>query len=207
MIPFLTEEVWQMLGKIAPQRGIATLRDAEPSIMVAPWPEADTARQDDQIEAQFACFQDVLKAVREIRSRQNVPPKKEIEFSVRCEASYADLVRPLEPYFVSLAAARATAWGPETVAPALSVNVTLTGVEVFVDLADLIDVEAEISRKQDEVAKLEKLVAGKKGKLANANFVERAPEAVVQKERDALADLEAQLAAAQSVLEKLRERK
>ena len=207
MIPFLTEEVWQMLGKIAPQRGITTLRDAEPSIMVAPWPEADSARQDDQIEAQFACFQDVLKAVREIRSRQNVPPKKEIEFAVRCEASYADLVRPLEPYFLSLAAARATGWGPETVAPALSANVTLTGVEVFVDLADLIDVEAEISRKEDEVAKLEKLVAGKKGKLANANFVERAPEAVVQKERDALADLEAQLDAAQSVLKKLRERK
>ena len=200
MIPFLTEEVWQMLGKIAPQRGIAQLRQAEPSIMIAPWPQMDATRQDPQIEAQFARFQDVLKAVREIRSRQNVPPKKEIEFSVRCDESYADLVRPMEPYFVSMAAARATAWGPETAAPPLSASVNLTGVEVFIDLADLIDVDAEITRKTDEVAKLEKLIEGKEKKLSNATFVERAPAAVVQKERDALADLQAQLAAAQSVL-------
>lgn len=203
MIPFLTEEVWQMLGKIAPQRGIATLRDAEPSIMIAPWPEVAASRQDPQIEAQFERFQEVLKAVREIRSRQNVPPKKQIEFSVRCEVADAELVRPLEPYFVTMAAAQATAWGPDTSAPALSANATIKGAEVFVDLADLIDVEAEIARKQDEVAKLEKLIVGKEKKLANANFVERAPEAVVQKEREGLADLQTQLAAAQSVLETL----
>lgn len=204
MIPFLTEEVWQMLGKLAPQRGIAELRDAAPSIMIAPWPEVESARQDSQIESQFARFQDVLKAVREIRSRQNVPPKKEIEFSVRCDAEYAELVRPMEPYFVSMAAARATQWGPDTVAPPLSAAVALPGVEVFVDLADLIDVEAERARKQDEVAKLEKLIEGKKGKLANASFVERAPAAVVQKERDALADLEAQIAAARALLKTLK---
>ena len=203
MIPFLTEEVWQMLGKIAPQRGIATLRDAEPSIMIAPWPEVESARQDAQIEAQFERFQEVLKAVREIRSRQNVPPKKEIEFSVRCDEEDADLVRPMEPYFLTMAAAKATAWGPETPAPELSANVALKGAEVFVDLADLIDVEAEIARKKDEVTKLEKLIVGKEKKLSNANFVERAPEAVVAKEREGLDDLQAQLKAAQDVLETL----
>ena len=192
MIPFLTEEVWQMLGKIAPQRGIARLRDAEPSIMVAPWPEVEATHQDTQIEAQFERFQEVLKAVREIRSRQNVPPKKEIEFSVRCDEADAELVRPMEPYFVTMAVAKATAWGPDTPAPALSANVSLKGAEVFVDLADLIDVEAEIARKKDEVAKLEKFILGKEKKLSNANFVERAPEAVVAKEREGLADLQAQ---------------
>jgi len=204
MIPFLTEEVWQMLGKLAPQRGIGELREAAPSIMIAPWPEVESARQDSQIESQFARFQDVLKAVREIRSRQNVPPKKEIEFSVRCEAEYAELVRPMEPYFVSMAAARAIQWGPDTAAQPLSAAVAIPGVEVFVDLADLIDVGAERARKQDEVAKLEKLIEGKKGKLSNASFVERAPAAVVQKERDALADLEAQLAAARALLKTLK---
>jgi valyl-tRNA synthetase len=54
------------------------------------------------------------------------------------------------------------------------------------------------------VAKLEKLIEGKKGKLSNASFVERAPAAVVQKERDALADLEAQLAAARALLKTLK---
>ncbi len=73
--------------------------------MIAPWPEADRSRQDARIEAQFARFQEVLRAVREIRSRQNVAPKKEIRFSVRCDAATAELLRPMEPYFLSMACA------------------------------------------------------------------------------------------------------
>ena len=61
--------------------------------MIAPWPESDAARQDPQIEAQFARFQEVLRAVREIRSRQNVPPKTKIDFAVRCDAATAELLR------------------------------------------------------------------------------------------------------------------
>ncbi|MHB8897385.1 MAG: class I tRNA ligase family protein [Thermoguttaceae bacterium] len=204
MIPFLTEEVWQMLGKVASRRGMDLVRQAEPSIMIAAWPLLDAGRQDPQIEAQFARFQDVLKAVREIRSRQNVPPKKEIHFSVRCDQPYADLVRPMEPYFLSMAAARATAWGPETTAPPLTASVNITGAEVFIDLAELIDVQAELARKEEEHSRLEKLIQAKEGKLANETFVQRAPEAVVQKERDSLADLQAQLAAVRGVLETLR---
>ena len=53
----------------------------------------------------------------------------------------------MEPYFVSMAAARPTGWGPEVAPPKLSANVALAGMEVFVDLADLIDVGAEVERK------------------------------------------------------------
>jgi valyl-tRNA synthetase len=203
MIPFLTEEVWHLLGKLAAKRGIDPLREAELSVMISPWPEADRARQNPQIEAQFATFQEVLKAVREIRSRQNVPPKKQIEMAVRCSQAVADLVQPLEPYFQPLAQARATHWGPGVAAPRLGASVNLPGIEVFIDLAGLIDVEAETARKKEEIARLEQFIAGKENKLANANFVARAPEAVVRKERDSLADLRAQLAAAQKVLDTL----
>ena len=88
-------------------------------------------------------------------------------------------------------------------APQLCASVNLPGIEVFIDLAGLIDVEAETARKKEEIARLEQFIAGKESKLANANFVARAPEAVVRKERDSLADLRAQLAAAQKVLETL----
>ena len=170
--------------------------------MVAPWPESDAARQDPQIEARFARFQEVLRAVREIRSRQNVPPKKQIEFALRCDAEVAELLRPMEPYFESMAGAKATGWGPKVEAPALSANVTLPGMEVFVDLAGLIDREAEIARNEQERVKLESLIADKKKKLENQSFVEKAPAAVVQKERDSLKELESQLAAIRAVLAK-----
>ncbi len=82
----------------------------------------------------------------------------------------------MEPYFVSMAAARPTGWGPEVAAPKLSANVALAGMEVFVDLADLIDVGAEVERKKQEIVRLEGLIAAKRKKLENANFVERAPQ-------------------------------
>ena len=203
MIPFVTEEVWQLLAEVAPQRGIDTVEPAAESIMIAPWPQRDASREDPQIEARFARFQEVLRAVREIRSRQNVPPKQRIDFSVRCQPEVAELLEPMEPYFASMAGARPTGWGPDVEAPALSANVTLPGIEVFVDLAELIDVEAEIARKEQELEKLDKLIAAKKKKLQNKNFIERAPEAVVQKERDSLAELEEQHTATTTVMNSL----
>ncbi len=203
MIPFLTEDVWQRLAQAAPQRGIDNMEAAAESIMIAPWPMCDARRQDAEIEAQFAQFQQVLRAIRDVRMRQNVPPKKRIHFAVRCDAATAKLLRPMESYFVSMAGARATAWGPDVTVPLLSANTTLSGMEVFVDLAELIDVEAEIVRKKQEMEKLEGLIAAKQKKLENKNFIDRAPTEVVQKEHDSLSDLQSQHKAAADVLERL----
>ncbi len=177
---------------------------AAPSIMIAPWPQADLARQDPVIEARFQRFQEVLRAIRDIRGRQNVPPRKQIDFAVRCDSAAAKLLEPMEPYFVSMATARPTGWGPEVAPPKLSANVALAGMEVFVDLADLIDVGAEVERKEQDMVRLEGLIATKRKKLENASFVQRAPAAVVQGERAALKDLEDQHAAARAVVERLK---
>ena len=210
MVPFVTEEVWQLLAEIAPERGLDRVEPAAASIMIAPWPESDPGREDPTIEAQFAQFQEVLRAIREIRSRQNVPPKKQIEFSVRCDAATAELLSPMESYFDQMAGAQidgaqSAGFGPDVASPALAANVTLPGMEVFVDLADLIDVEAEIARKQQEAEKLQSLIVAKQKKLENKNFIDRAPEAVVQKERDSLTDLQAQLAATEAALKQLQD--
>jgi valyl-tRNA synthetase len=95
----------------------------------------------------------------------------------------------MQPYFTSMAGARPTGWGPEVEAPALSANVTLPGVEVFVNLAELIDLEAEIAKKKQEIEKLDRLIAAKQKKLDNQEFLKRAPAAVVQQERDSLTEL------------------
>jgi valyl-tRNA synthetase len=220
MIPFVTEEVWQLLAEVAPQRGIdaaashdqaagtapdrlAAAGTAAPSIIIAPWPQADASRQDPQIEVRFARFQEVLRAVRDIRGRQNVPPKTQIDFCVRCDAEVAGLLQPMEPYFISMAGARPTGWGPDVQPPPLSANTTLPGIEVFVNLAELIDVEAELERTKQELEKWDALVVAKEKKLANESFVQRAPAAVVQKERDSLKELQDQQAATAAVFTRL----
>jgi valyl-tRNA synthetase len=203
IVPFVTEEVWQLLAAVAPRRGIDAVEPAAESIMIARWPVCDAARRDARIEAQFGRFQEVLRAVRDIRGRQNVPPRTQIAFAVRCDEPTAALLRPMEPYFAAMAAARPTAWGPDVKAPALSADVALAGMEIFVDLSDLIDVAAERQRKQQDLAKLDGLIAAKRKKLENKSFVDRAPAAVVQGERDSLKDLEDQRTAVAAFLHRL----
>ncbi|MFO0901135.1 MAG: valine--tRNA ligase [Pirellulales bacterium] len=203
-IPFLTEEIWQRLAQAAPERGLPKAAPAAESVMIADWPTADLSRQNAEIEARFARFQTVLAAIRDIRSRQNILPKQQIEFSVRCDEAAAALLQPMAPYFLSMAGARATAWGPNTAPPAIGANLLAGGVEVFVDLAGLIDKPAEIARNEKERAKLAQAIAAKQAKLSGGTFVERAPAEVVAKERASLAELEEKLAAIDRALVELR---
>jgi valyl-tRNA synthetase len=157
-----------------------------------------------EIEESFARFQAVLVALRDVRARNNIPPKETLEFSVRCDAATTALLKPMEAYFATMAKANATAWGPSTTAPEMSASATLPGMEIFVDLRGFIDVKAEIARHEKERDNIAKMIAGKQSKLGNASFVERAPPAVVEQERQSLADLEKQQQSIAATLEKLR---
>jgi valyl-tRNA synthetase len=204
MIPFVTEELWQLLGKIAPQRGLNAPQPAADSIMIAPWPTVEAEHRNDEIEQRFARFQAVLGALREIRSRQNIPPKGHVEFLVRCADETARLLAPMELYFQLMANARPAGWGTQVQPPATHAAVKLDDMDVFVDLKEFIDVAAEIARNTTLHEKLVKQIAGKEQKLANANFVARAPADVVQRERESLAQLREQLAAVQTALANLK---
>jgi valyl-tRNA synthetase len=189
LIPFLTEEVWQRLAAVAARRGLAEPTEAAESVMIAAWPQPDLARRDERIEAQFAEFQAVLGAIREVRSRQNIPPREQIEFRVRCGPSVADLLRPMAPYFSSMAAARATAWGPDVTPQELCASVSLPGKEIHVDISRFMDFDAEIARVEKELESLSKRLAGVDAKLSNENFTSRAPAEVVQQQTDLRAEI------------------
>ena len=203
MIPFITEEIWQLLGQWAPQRGLPEPVAAEASVMISKWPTTHPESCDQQIEEQFARFQTVLGALREIRSRQGIAPKKAVEFTLRCDPQVVDLLKPMEAYFSSMARATAVDWGESVQPPEPNAPVAVGDMEVFVDLRGLIDVEAEKARLEKDSDKLTKLIAGKEKKLSNGNFVERAPAEVVEKERAALADLQQQLAKTKAALNSL----
>ncbi len=204
VIPFLTEEVWQLLGQFAPNRGIDAPGPAAESIMIAAWPKADDRRRDPQIEARFTCFQGVLQGLREVRSRQSIPPKEVCDFVVRCTNEAAELLKPMEPYFKSMANFRAAEWGPAVQAPATSASFTFSSAgasyEVFVNLAAFLDIPAEIAKKKKEREKLAGMLKGKEAKLTNASFVEKAPAEVVAKERATLEDMREQLKSLDAVI-------
>jgi valyl-tRNA synthetase len=194
LIPFITEEIWQLLGTIAPQRGLTQPQPASQHLIVAPWPQPEPERLNAAIEDQFALFHAVLSALREIRSRQNIPTRQALPFALRCEPATAALLQPLAAHFASLADAEATAMSPDVTPPPTNATVHLPTMDVYVDLAGVIDVDAEISRLQKELERLSSMIKGKEAKLANRSFVEKAPADVVTRERESLEQLREQLA-------------
>ena len=202
MIPFITEEVWQRLNQAAPVRGLPEPSTSSASVMTSSWPTSRTEHQDAETEARFTLFQQVLGAVREIRSRQNLG-RKPVEFHVRANAATCELLRPMTPYFASMANATAVGWGEDVSPPEINAHVSLNDIDVFVDLAGLIDASAEVARLEQQEKKLLGLIQGKEKKLANASFVERAPAEVVERERASLAQVQQQLDTVQRDLARL----
>ena len=203
IVPFVTEEVWELLGGVAGDRGLPTPATSARHVCVADWPEVDAARIDKTIEEQFADFQAVMSAVREVRQGQNIPPKEAVSFAVRCDAATAELLAPMKPYFESMARATALEFGPKASPPERSASKSLAGMEVHVDISAFFDVDAERTRLEKERDQLAKFTKSIEGKLANENFVSRAPAEVVQTERDKLTDATEQLAAVEAALAKL----
>ena len=191
--PFITEEIWQNLAKICPKRGYSEAVDASPSLITASWPELPEAWQQPEIESQFSEFQTALGALREIRSAQNLPPKTEVEFLIRCEDQLAGLIRPMATNFESMAHATLTMIGPKAEAPKINATVTKPSMELFVDLAGHIDVDAERGRLNKELDKKRKSLAGIENKLANEKYVNNAPKKVVQESKEMATELKEQI--------------
>ncbi len=203
VMPFLTEEIWQNLAKLAPERGLEKVALASPCLIVADWPVIDSNWQDLEIESQFALFQKSLGTLREIRSRQNLAPKKQIQFSIRCGPDVASALNPMHSYFKSMAASELVDLGTDVEAPAINATIALPEMEIFVDLDGLIDIAAECQRLEKEKTKVEAAVKSKEAKLNNEKFVNGAPKEIVDRERDGLVQLQEQLKTINESLAKL----
>ena len=193
IIPFITEEIWLLLANLCPERGFDPIQQATDSIMLADWPELDPAWQDNEIEQQFSLFQSTLAALREIRSRQNLAPKKQIRFSIRCDSGLTELIKPMGLFFSSMAAADLEEISDQVTPPKINATVALPNMEIFVDLAGLIDVAAESKRLEKEQARLLGMIAGKEKQLANEKFVNNAKPEVVAQAQASLAQIREQL--------------
>ena len=193
-MPFVTEAIWEHLNQLAPERGLTALKKKSRFIMQASWPNAETSHFDPSIERQFSEFQEVVGAIRRIRASQNIAPKETVPVAIRCSESSQALLEPMKDSFISLTQADVIAMGPqvtpfETDAP---LAIPSMDIEVHVDLEKFIDLDAELARLDKLMNQLTKQISGKEAKLNNENFVSRAPEDVVQRERDSLDELRGQ---------------
>ena len=177
-MPFISEEIWQAL----PHEGEA--------LMVQRYPEFKPELSFPEDEQSFEMVMTAIKAVRARRSDMNVPPSRkahliiatdrkaafEAGISYICKLAYASEVSVLDA-------------APESTAG--MVSVVTDNARMFMPMAELVDLEKERARIEKELQNAEKQLQSQIGKLSNQNFVTRAPEAVVNVEREKKAKLEA----------------
>jgi valyl-tRNA synthetase len=180
LMPFITEEIWQRVAPLAGKTG--------DTVMLQPYPIADQEKVDEDAEADVQWLQLIIEGIRNIRGEMNIAPSKKIPvlFKNGSETDKARLAQN-EQLLSSLAKLESITWlSSGDTAPAAATQ--LAGeMEILVPMADLIDKDAELARLSKEIEKLNKELASIKGKLGNANFVDRAPAAVVEKEQQRLA--------------------
>jgi valyl-tRNA synthetase len=187
VVPFVTAELWARLPLVGNEKRAADL-------IVAAWPVPESRWTSDEIEGRMAGFQELIVEVRRLRKEYGIPEGGRIAIHVFSERNGGDgfpaLVREQTPALEQLARVNRveTKAGHGVGAHA----VLKSGVELFLPLEGVIDLDRERARLREEIAKLEGLHAGTSKKLENASFVARAPADVVQKERDRLAQLEEQ---------------
>ena len=181
LMPFVSEDIWQRIAPLAGAEG--------ETIMRQPYPEPDDERQDDDAEAEVAWQQAFILAVRRIRGEMNIAPNRALPVLL-VNAGSADRER-VERYrwFLDFLARLESVTILDDVGDAPESAMALAGdMEVRVPMAGLIDKDAELARLDKERTRLAGEVERTEGKLANENFVNKAPTDVVQKERDKLAE-------------------
>jgi len=172
--PFMSEEIWHQVKL-----------DDEPDLVVAAWPVPNDAFDAPEEAKQTDFLKKVITAIRTVRSEMNVPPSQQIEIHGRVHTpAQADLLNRVTPTIAKLCRAETIEFALDLKKPDFAASAMVEKVEIFIPLEGIIDLDKELERLEKEITTTEGLLKSVKGKLSNSNFVDRAPEHIVQKERD-----------------------
>ena len=192
--PFITEELWQHLNELVPERGVFAARRAEESVVRAAWPKSTWFPRDAEAEGAMPLATDLVRAVRNIRSKLGLGERTEVDAIVTGEnAGALEVIRRHEHFIKDLGRVKNLTAGTGLSKPPACASEVVSGLDVYVPLAGLIDVGEEKARLSARIEKVEKGLKGAEAKLSNASFVERAPAEIVERERERRAELAAEV--------------
>jgi len=190
-VPFITEVLWQRLRAQCPVRGLDMPISTSELLISAAWPKSKTEWEEEHIEADFAVLQNVIRGIREFRALHNIPPSRKLEAWIKAEGKSADILRRMSHLVGHLAALKSFEVGPNVKRPATAAALVIGDVEVY--LAGVVDPDKERERLEARRKKLLEDARKAEARLSNESFVRRAPADVVEKERQKLGDLKAQI--------------
>jgi len=190
-VPFITEVLWQRLNAQCPVRGLETPFKSPELLISADWPERRAEWEDAQIEADFALPENVIRSIREFRSLHNIAPSLKLQAFIKADGRSADVLVQLEPIILHLANLSHKIVAGDIERPAGAAALVVGDVEIY--LVGTVDTEKERERLKAKRKKLLDDIQKAEARLANESFISRAPAEVVEKERQKMADLQAQI--------------
>lgn len=203
--PFITESLWTRLGELAPERASPSGGggDRAATVTGAAWPIVADGQRDRAIEREMDELQDVIRALRDVLAQINNNRSQAGEAAIRslpraairCGSDAAQRLRGAERVLKRLGMCEAFEIGTQVAKPADAMTRVLTGIEVYVPVTGLVNLEVERKRLGKERDDLDKYIRQIEGKLQNEKFVANAPANVVAQERARLAELQEKLAA------------
>jgi valyl-tRNA synthetase len=174
-MPFITEELWQRLP------------GSEGSIMKSDWPLVSDEDQDLEAEEEMKIVMEVIGAVRNIRGEMGVNPGQQVPLLLKpADKETQELLERNTDRIALQTKAQEVRLEMDGEQTATMATTALSKLTVLVDLKDLVDFKAEEARLGKKIAKLEKEIAKSDKKLSNQGFVDKAPQEVIQKEKDKL---------------------
>jgi valyl-tRNA synthetase len=185
LVPFLTEELWQKLPE--------ALRDAE-SAMIAPFPRPHESWLDEDAEREMGILQELITAIRTIRSEMRVPPGVRPDVIIRTENPEIErLCLNHERFFLDLARVERLVIGPSVERPKSAPRKVLDYAEVFVPLEGLIDLDAQRKRLERELEDARRELERIRRRLDNEEFLAKAPQEIIEKEKTRDVELRAMI--------------
>ena len=189
IMPFVTEEIWQSVPHVGE------------SLVVATYPTVHPEQMDEKAAEEMEFLMDFIRSVRTVRNEMNTPLSKPINIIAKVsDAAYYAILKENESYIARFSNPEEFVYGEDVEAPSDAVTSVITGAEIYLPLAGLINIEDEIARLEKEAEKLQQEVDRVEKKLSNEKFVAKAPAAVVEAERAKGADYQAQR---EAVLERI----
>ena len=190
-VPFITEALWELLGAQCPVCGLDRPLAGSALLINAPWPAARVERRDSDLESEFALAKAVVRSLREVRAQHNLPPSRKLEASIKADGRSAEILGRMRHFVSHLGGLSALEIGPNVARPETAVAQVVEDMELYVQ--GVIDPEKERERLLARRKKLVEDAQKAEAKLGNEGFVGRAPADVVDKERQKLKDLMAQV--------------
>jgi valyl-tRNA synthetase len=186
IMPFITEEIWQQIAPMAGKSG--------DTVMLQPYPKPDESKISASAEADMQWVMDFVMGIRKIRGEMNIAPSKPLPVLLKNSSNEDGLRLDTNQFLLEKLAKLESITRLSDSDEAPQSAIALVGeLQVLIPMAGLIDKEAELDRLNKEVEKLEKELARISGKLSNASFVDKAPAAVVEKEKDKQANIASKL--------------